>query len=253
MTIKILYKNLFDEAETITPSSEVDGFFYENLYSGNTTESWKFDESVDVSGFGTVELTFTSPVSADCFCFYGTSLHETSGNIALEYHNGTSWVNVVTVSPTEQRPYMVEFPEMSSDYWRIVLTSSPAVALGDVRFGKLIETERGAWIGETPLNMAENYDYNTSMSDKGALIGAEVTRTGIKEKIDIKFMSFNWVEQQLKPFIEYVNQLKPFYLMWASERPDDIAFVWLDKRAAIPKITHHNRMSVSLNIRGLVK
>lgn len=162
--------------------------------------------------------------------------------------NGT----VNAIAPKDGRPILVSFPEVSSHDWRIEVDNGDngAATISDIKFGKMITTEYGDYIGSTPLPLARFVEFDDNKSDGGLPLGRSVRYMGFKTTINIEFMTEQYSRGDWLNFIEHAETDAFYFVPNITDYEFECAYAVTDGRIDMPTRTHNNRMSVALKVTG---
>lgn len=248
--VQIAYDNKLKTASSITCSQEDTDNPLENMFDDNLWDFFKSDGSATV----TIDVSFTSAVSLDTFCFFKTNLASVGASIELLYDNGGGYTSAVSVTPTDTKPVMKQFTEVSSDTWRISITgATDVVSIGDLSISKAISPQLGVWSGFSPPHVGRDVKFTTNVSEGGLNLGRSKRVVGWKGSLNIEFESVATMRSTILPFLVSAEDA-PFYFAWNfTDYPTEVIHAWTDGSAAKPKHTHAGLMSVNLRMEGLIE
>jgi hypothetical protein len=247
----ILYDNLLTyDGATVTASSEVAGFPFENAFDWNPSTYW-----LASAGTSYLNLTLTISKYADSFCLYSQTLWSNGGTIQLQYSldGGSTWLDAFSpVAPSDNVPIFLTFDPISADKWRVKVVSSPASYIGVVCFGSRMVFERGFFVGFAPPQDARMDEITNNVSMNGTFVGRSLLAKGIKDSLSTDMLSQQWVRSVWRPFVDHAR-LMPFFLQWNKDQwPYEVAFCWADGNIPAAKNVKAGAgfMSISLNFSG---
>lgn len=216
----VLYRNVLAEG-TLSASSEAPDGFAANALGPQTFDSW-----TSISVPATLAVTLDVPVACDACAIIAHTLGSAGATVEVQYHDGSDWVTVQSVTPTDDRDLLLIFGEVSSTQWRIRITGAVA-SIGVAMIGPRLLIPFGVVPDYTPINLALSIELGPHITRGGQFLGNRVQRVGASTRIQLAPQERWWIEQDAKPFIAHYNSGKPF--IWAS-CPDllqeDMAYCW---------------------------
>ena len=245
---RILYDNLFDKATSVIASSEDPDFPVENVYDWLPNDYFL----PAASGAYTITCTFANTQTANCMAFYKQDLHSNGGSIQLQYWDGAAWQNATDIiTPSSDAPRIVYFDAQTSTQWRYSIISTPAASIGVLFFGEYMGLEVGLWQGFTPPSLSRNNNYITNVAQNGSFIGRSIVSQAGAVKIGVEHMTFDFVENSWKPFINHIEK-KSFFFSWnVANFPNDHSFAWSTDKKFTTSIQSHGRMKSTINARTI--
>jgi hypothetical protein len=252
--LKIGYENLLDYTSSYSfdvGSEDADNPF-ENVY-----DNFLFDFMTLAASATPYEISVTLDTarSADYISFYKTNLSAAGGSIKLQYWDGAAWEDASsTITPSTTAPVMSIFTTHSASQWKLIIdNNNEDVTIADLKFGEVMTTEHGVYIGATPLTLARDVEYTESKSDTGLHLGRSIRNQGVSTTLDIEFMTDSFLRDSWLPFIQHAEAL-PFYLAWNYEDyPAEVAYSVTDGAIKKPRHTHAGLLSVNLGITGYIE
>lgn len=238
------YDNLFLEAGTFVDT----GTQYQNALNYNTFNGW-------LTGAAGSTFTFTATGDAevaDYFAFAAHDLHDNTGNIKLEYHDGAAWQTAAEMTPGTGDPFMILFDQVASTQWRVVVTSVGAVTIGVIFAGTRLTLQRGFHVGHEPAGFGHNYKILNATTEGGQFAGQAVQRTGASGTISLEWITSAWMRTYWRPFVAHADS-KPWFLMWSTETwANEVAYA--RSGASIrSQNSHPSFMSSTVNYQALTR
>ncbi|RDH86365.1 MAG: hypothetical protein DIZ78_09350 [endosymbiont of Escarpia spicata] len=215
MTPYLAYQNLFQDASTVTASSEATGYDGENAYDDRTYDFWKPSST----GTNTLTATFSANQSVNYFGVAAHDLADDDSSIKLEYStDGTTWYDAVeSWSPADNRVIFRVFDAIQADYWRVSVTSTGYPSMGVLSFGAVHVLPVGMRTGFKPPHLNRNSEYLNNVSEGGQFLGRSLLRSGNDGVIDLSFLKADWV-QMAWPALAAVLETRPFFFCWDYDR-----------------------------------
>jgi hypothetical protein len=257
MTAYIGYENLLESADTVTPSSEAEGFEAVNAYDRLTTTWWKPGgppTNILTASFGGI----SGAVTVNYFGVMGHNLGTEGVTIKLQYSTGSpiSWINLFTISPTDDLClFRYDAAGVEAEDWRVVLTSSTADAfMAVLSFGAALATPSGLRAPFKPINLNRDKDILNNISEGGQFAGRSVISDGYKVEIKQDTVDPAWIEANYDALMDWI-EVSPFFFSWDYENHlADAAYVWIESVDA-PNYTHQGAlyMAFSFKCRGLIE
>jgi len=245
---RIGYENLL-ELGTVVASSENASYPVENAYDWVASDYFR----PAAGGSVTITLTLSAGRAANYFAFYGQDVHESSGSLSLEYHNGTSWVQVAGVSPADNSPRMVCFDSVTATQWRVVVTASTTFNLACVAFGTYLELPYGQYLGWTPPKLGRSAEFINSVSDGGTFLGRSYVSQGVSVDLVLQYASDSWVRTYWLPFHQHMERKPFFFCPDYNSYPSDAVFCWAEGSINPPSHTHYGFMGTTVKLRGVME
>lgn len=218
----ILWDNLFTQG-TLSASSEATDGEKENATDENTFDYWT-PSSLPAN------LTVTLG-SATTAAYAGIAAHNlgTNGNtLSVEYNDGVDWVELASITPSDDTTIMLAFDETSSDQFRFYISGGTAPSIGVAFIGDGLRFDSGILPGYTPLYMSDNVELLKSQSLDGQFITNRVNRRGANSSFDLNILERSFVEgATFQNFRKHYNDGKTFFFASnPSELEDDVAYCW---------------------------
>lgn len=186
-----------------------------NAYDGNTFDYWEPDTSPD-----TLRATFGASEAANA-CFIGA--HTCAGEtVSVQYYNGSTWVTINSVTPSDNQPFMILFEGLSATGWGISTTGG---RIGVAWIGPRVVVPGGVVPDYTPVWAARRYTMFDGKSRRGHFIKQRVM--GVTAQLSPQFMdvSLDFALNDLADFREVYNTGQPFIFASApSVFPEDVAY-----------------------------
>lgn len=210
MNPRIFYNNLCIQG-TLSATDTASGHSVYNVADWRPYTRWK---AANASGTKYISLTLGSAKKANCFIIMG---HNLSGcEITLQYHNGTAWVNLTTItSPTNNDDIIYNFSSSSNGetrtQFRIAIEYiSEAPEIGILFIGEYLEMP---YPPDAPYPRYESkVQMKSEISQSGNLLGRVYKYEMIKMNSTFSNLDRTWVNNNIYPY--YNNHAKygyPFF------------------------------------------
>lgn len=195
-------------------------------------------------------ITYTLEEAAD-FDYIGIASHTigTDGaTVTFSYHDGSDWVDIKTVSPSDNSPIILLFNEIETDQIRISLTGTANPAVGVVYAGKILVSQRRIYQGHTPITLGKRTTIRPQRSEGGQWLGRSIVREGAETSISLSNLTADWVREYFKPFMDSAIKY-PFFFAWRGEKfPEEVAYCWTDQDIVPSNSGPRDFMSVSFAV-----
>lgn len=187
--------------------------------------------------------------------YIGIAAHTlgTSGNtVTIQGSNDNiTYVNIDSVSPTDNSPIMFLFASVSYRYWRITLASGSFPSIGVIYVGTVLEMLRPCYGGLTPISLSRDSVIRPNRSEGGQWLGRSVIRSGSSMKVGYTNLDNAWVRTTFKEFIEDAV-IYPFFFAWRPDNyPEDVGYVWVADDIKPSNMGRNSLMQVSFDMTGL--
>lgn len=216
----VAYRNLLASG-TITDGGLPSNAPRANAVTGSTFDFWQ-PGSVPA----TLRTTLAAAEPADLAFFAAHSLGSAGASVAVQYHNGTTWITIATLSPADDKPFGLVFPRITAAQWG--LSVSGAVAQIGVAFiGPRVVIPGGVKPDYEPIWAAEVYEKTEGVSRRGHFFGTTVERAGASLSVNFMDVPLGFARDDLEGFRRHYNYGLPF--VWASAPavfPEDAAYCW---------------------------
>lgn len=247
--LRIGWENLLTlTTATVTTDSEAAGFEHALAYNGQSFNFWKPGSS------GTHYLQCVLPVArpVSYLGLYAHTLGANGATVTLQYSTnaGGTWSTACTMMPSGTVPVYAFFPDITANYWRVSVASTPASLLGCVAFGKDMILPHGAWNGFVPPVFGRDTQVTNSTSETGTFLGRSIIKRGSMSSLDLSALSADaWMRANWKPFIEWAEK-QPWFLLWnGADYPLEAAWCWTDGAIDKPAISVTSYMAAKLKFR----
>lgn len=247
---RIGYNNLGVGA-TVTATSTAVGYDPAQLFDWKPFTLW----TPATSGTHYVNVVPASATPVNYFAIAQHNLGTNGGTIKLQYstNGGGSWSDATTlIAPVSDETIWQSFDDITANDWRIQVNSTPASVIGVVSFGAAYLPYFGQLEGFSPTKLARDVEIYANQSEEGLSLGRSILRRNTKNSITFNNMSTSDVYNLWLPFIKHAEK-KPFFFVWLYEDyPSDVGLVETTEKIEPPRFTSHGRMSVTLNLIGLL-
>lgn len=237
-------------AATMTPSSSADDFPVTGLQNGITTDPWKPGVMP-----ADIEIDCGSTVTASVLSFAAHNMYTNSVSVSLEYHNGSGWVLVREVTPESNDPFMIAFPRVDSQLWRVSFTGSAfQVSVMSLCNALHIPNEIGP--GHTPFYAASEIEMlGGSLGSTGEFLQADFYRKGSKVNFEFLAQRTEFIlGDEFQSFRDHYNRGKPFFIAPTPLHDrKDVGYVWRNGNNLIPAYQNAAFMDVSIEVGAYVK
>lgn len=236
-------------AGTVAASTEAAGFAAVNADSFRTDSFWQ-----PTTLPATWSIDAGSAVAASYAGIAAHDLGSVGATVILEHSpDDSTWTEVESVTPTEDSPILFLFEEVSRRYWRVRITGTDEPTVGVIAFGPVLMMPRLAtYAPDTPLHRAVQTSYRINQTDGGQFVGRSVTRRSVAAQIAIEYLSDQFVEDVLPPFIAHAETAPFFLAPRPGSDPRNVGYVWTNGRIvperAIPNAEITN--TVTLDVTG---
>lgn len=240
----ILWQNRL-KTGTISVSSEATGGEGENAIDDNTYDFW-----TPTALPATWAMTFPISRSMDYAAIAAHNLGSTGNTVAVEYHNGTGWVELASVTPTDDSVIIIAFNGEFSTQYRFYISGGTVPSIGVLYLGDEIRFDSGILPAYTPLYMAEEVELLKSQSLNGQFITNRVNRRGAKSSFSLNILERSFVESTaFQDFRDHYNDGEPFFFASnPSELTNDVSYCWRQQGGEINPTFQENGIFYKVNL-----
>lgn len=215
----VLYRNLLLEG-TLTNTGLPATNPRDNALTESTTDFWGVDATPDV-----LHVTLTGAESADCAFFAAHSIGSSGGSVTIQYHDGSTWVDLVTVTPADDQPFMILWPAISAARWGFSVTGLPNV--GVAMIGPRLVIPGGVVPDYSPIWASKQVVKYPGGTMSGHWQGQRIERAGAQLLATFMPIDYDFVLEDMEEFRDHFNLGKGF--VWASCPSmfvTDVAYCW---------------------------
>lgn len=215
-------------ANTITATADT-GSTADLVANSLTRDRWVPFAAAAAAQSASLRIDLASAQGGTCIAIGAHNLGSTGTDIAFEHDsNGDgTFTQIGTLSPTDDSPIMFFFDSITSDRWRITLTSDGLPEVGVVRVGDPLTFERARYGGASPAAMNRATEVRGNISRSGELMGRSKRRTILTERMTWPRLSYSWVRANLDGPTGAIQSLEAdsAFLAWRPEDNNDVAFI----------------------------
>lgn len=210
-----------------------------NASNENTYEFWT-PASVPSSAF-----TDKSPTAfdVDVFCIAAHNLGDLGCSVTFAYHDGLAYVDLGTISPTDNRPVIYICQQQTTDRIRVTVNGPAVPSIGVVMAGKRLIVPSGILGDYAPIEWTEDVEILGGQTVSGQFLGQRIRRRGVSGRVNFANVARSWLEASGLPFVRHFNDGRAFFFApnpallpgqaaycWRSERDRPIAPIMLTDR-----------------------
>jgi hypothetical protein len=217
----VAYDNIFAKGTLTATSATADGAAANAIVEG--TYNYWIPSAMPAS----LQTTLGSATGADTFGVIAHNYGSVAATVNFEYWNGSAWITITTITPTDDSPIVAIFTTITATLWRIRLTGATAPATGVVYLAARLIIPGGVQAPYTPVWLAERVELMNSTSLGGKYIKNRAVRKGKETTIKLAAVTRTFAETNLNAFRIAFNNGEPF--LWASGPslfPNDVGYCW---------------------------
>lgn len=192
----------------------------QNAVSQSTADFWQCTGADNLR-----TVTTGGSLSAEVAFF---AAHNLSGKtVEIQRWNGSSWVNVASVVPASNDPFMVVFPPVSATGWGF--TVSAASQVGVAWIGPRLIIPGGVTPGYEPVFLNRRVKKLGGGSRKGHFLNQRIEAVVASVEADFTPQQFSFINGSFLPFARHFENGQPF--IWASAPSyfqRDCAYCWAE-------------------------
>jgi len=242
---RILWDNLLINAAATSTGGTNPGY----TQIPNTAQRWAFT--------GAQSITFTLPGAVNIDSVALGSQNLKGATVTVEY-SATAASSFISFAPSKvatKYPSMMFHISSAVSATRVKITVSNAGAtnkiIGSIYAGIALQMQRPFYSGHTPINLAPETSYYSSVTEGGSYIGEEIRRRGYSASPSWSNLDNDWLRYYFLPFAQPEGILLPFYFAWnLLEHPDDVGFGKSTGDIVPSLMGTRDLWTVSMDIRG---
>ncbi len=243
---RIAHSANWQSGGTIAASTTATGFFADAPDNSLTYEKWQPSALP-----ATWENDFGSANITDYCCIAGHTLGTNGNTLQVQYHNGSTWVDIINEAIADDEPIFCIFEPLTRQRFRINISNGTAPSVAVVRFGSALQMQRAIYGGVTPIKMNRNTTVRSTKSELGQWLGRTKIRNNLSGSFAWSHLTASWVRTNIEPFIQAVEQ-EPFFIAWRPATFTDVSYCWTNQN---PKGPSHSGpvdlMSFDINVEAL--
>ena len=225
---RLLHAGNQNTISTITATDDT-GSTADLVVNGLTRDRWVPFSTPSVAASASLRFDTATPEAAECIAIAAHNLGTTGTSILFEHdsNNNGTWVPIGSLAPADDSPIMFFFNSITSDRWRITLTSDTLPEVGVLRIGVPLVFERPFYSGFTPARMNRATELRGNMSNTGELLGRSKKRTVLSEGYQWQNLTYAWVRANLdgpNGVIQSV-EVDSAFMAWRPELTEDVSYI----------------------------
>jgi len=184
--------------------------------------------------------------------YVGIASHNLAGSTVTVQRsdNNSTWVDVVSTTPTDNSPIMFLFAAVSARYWRVSVTGN-SVAIGVINIGKVLEMQRACFAGINPIDLTRRTTIRPNVSEGGQWLGRSIIRQGSGTSVSFRHLTYDWYRANFDPFVEQARSY-PFFFAWRPEGyANSVGYVWTQGDIAPTTMGIKGFLEVGIDMEGL--
>lgn len=208
----VSWRNLLAEG-TITDAALPTVGPRQNAVSVDTVSQWK------PTGSATLRAAIAETASIAFFARH--TMGSNSRTLKIQYDDA-GWVDLVTITPTDDQPFGVIFPDRTPSGWGVEV--SGACEIGVAWIGPRLVIPGGVVPDYTPLSGARRVDIQAGLGRTGGFLGQR--RLGVSAELTAQLMPLErtFVDSDMAGFRSAYTEGKPFVWSPSPGVFDEIAY-----------------------------
>ena len=215
---------------TLSASSSAPNAPVSGLLNGFTTDPWR-----PAAMPATVTLSLPAPAPVSVVAFAGHDMATQGVTVIVERLVAGDWVTVRTVTPASDDPFMVSFPLVDAQGWRVRFTGDNTFRLAVLHFSRALVFPSITRIQppHVPLHRVSQVELiGGSESSTGEFLQADTMRTGGQASISFSVqLPELMLSDNFEGFRRHFNSGRPFFIAcFPRHEPKDMGYVWRNGR-----------------------
>ena len=235
---RILWDNL---PGAITASSEADGRAAERAGQIDTASWWE-----PTSAPGWWVITYAQPQEVDSV---GIAAHTLNGaTVTVEGYIGSSWVELIEVTPADKSALMLMFERVTVTAIRITISATRRI--GVIYTGLALVMPRAGYAALGMVDLGREAELTSYVSEGGQLLKRIIQRSGLSRECRWDNLPEDWYRSSFDPFA-LTARTEPFFIASRPKGyPTDCAYCWVDAPIVPERMGLKNFLSVGFTVKG---
>lgn len=243
----VLYDNRLADAIAVASGTAAGDFAVANLTDWRPYTWWQPDALP-----ATVTVDCGSARAADSCVVYGHDLGTQGATLEVRYSSDNFAADdnlAATISPTDDRPFVLLFANQSADYWRLALSGTTVPSLAIVAIGERLTLPRRLRAGFDPTGRTPQGKFNRSM--RGHPLGSVTEYEEWAELLRLRHVRWDWIRDTWQPaWSAHLHRL-PWLFAWdPTDHPSELYLVDSSRGYKTP-ISTGEFADLELQIRGV--
>lgn len=185
----------------------------------------------------TLSVDVGSEVGASYLGICSHNLFSTGCTLTLQVLDG-SWVDVFSITPTNNTAILVPFNYVEATEWRLSVDGAEEPSIGVVFLGIPLQFECGIIPGYVPMYMGEDVELMTSQTITGQFMPNRVQRKGLSTEFELNILERSFVESEgFQSFRRYYNDGGSFFFAGGpDELREDVSYCWRSSGTLKPSL-----------------
>lgn len=245
--------NSFLVLGSLTASTEAADGSVQNVADGNTYDFWQPTELP-----AWIEVELGEAATANYVGLASHTLGTSHITVTVQYHDGADWVDILEVTPADNRTWGAVFDEVTATRFRLyfeeaVGETAEIPVLGVAHIGNGLVFERHIYQGHTPITLAPQTEIRPNTSEGGQFLGRSIIRRGSATSVKVTNLLPAFVRSDdTEAFIRYAVRGAWFWFWRPEDYPGDVAYVWTVSEISRTNSGPADYMSMSFNLMGYV-
>ena len=231
---------------TVSASSETAG---NPAIAANNPLTYTFWRPASPTATWTIETP--APEDVDYCAIAAHTLATNGSTVTVQRWDGSAFVDILTMAPTDNSPLIFYFAEVQSDRFRVSITGATAPRLGVIWFGKATSMERPIYGGHSPITLSRSTILSNNVSERGQWLGRSIVRGGSATSFTWQNLTAAWYRSDFDPLVEHLRT-EPAFIAWRpASFPQETAYVWTNQDIQPTNAGRRDLMSVTVQVEGL--
>ena len=226
---------------TVTATSAADGFAAANAATIDTASWWQ-----PVSAPASWTITFAGARTVDAV---GIAAHRLTGaTVTIAALVSGSWVDVVTLTPTDNSAILALFAAVSCTAVRV--TTSIVARIGVIYAGQALAMARPGYTALGLADLGRQAVLTSYVSEGGQLLARYIQRRGLAASYEWEHLTEAWYRANFDAFAVSA-QTEPFFIAARPQDvPTDCVYGWVDEPITPARMGIRDLMSVGFSLMG---
>lgn len=243
----VLFDNRFADAVPVASGTAAGEFAVANLQDWRPYTWWQPDLLP-----ATMTVDCGVAKAADFSAVYGHDLGTKGATLEIRYSSDNFVADdnlAVSISPTDDQPFVLTFPIQSARYWRRRITGTTAPSMAIAAVGAKLELPRRLRAGFDPTGRTPAGKFNRSM--KGHPLGSAVQYEEWSERLRLRNVSWAWLRSTWQPAWEFHLKNMPWLFAWDPVDHSSELYLVGSRRGYKTPVTTGEFATLELQVNGV--
>jgi hypothetical protein len=234
-------------------------------YGGTETSGFNKESAYDYKDFSTfqpqvnattnLEFTMGATQQVNCWGFFAERTGNSGTFTAILYYESSpaSYTTLDTITSADGKLVMNNFSQVAVLTGRVLgvqfVCGTGPFRVRQVMAGIETNMEQGHYVGVSPPTLSQGIVQTNNLSENGSILGSNVKRIDVKNKLSLKHVTETWVRDDWNPFAIHASKGRGFFYKWNPvEYDEEVVYCVASKVDAPKNISPTPLMSVGMDL-----